>query len=109
MWGSNMKKLAMVAVLLCVTVAFAQSRTEEYRAVDVTVQEIVLTPLVDGGCVVRWSGSVTSTDGGSTVAVSTTSADLRTPAMQARCLALAQAGEGRLAVALRLQPDGGAP
>lgn len=104
-----MKKLAVVVVVFIALTVFSQTRTEEYLASNVKIEEIVLRPLSDGGCTAHWQGYVNSKDGGHILNGVTPVTDLRTAAMQTRCDVLKQAGEGRLAVTLRLQIDGGAP
>ena len=76
---------------------------------NLKIEEIILNPLPDGGCAVRWGGSVTSSDGGDVLTGVTQTIEFKAAINQSRCDALKQAGEGRLAKALRLQEDGGVP
>lgn len=105
-----MKKIqiAFVCGALFVGVALAQTRSESWDAAGVTVEEIHLVPLSDGGCLANWCGSVVGVNG--TVArdctgVKTLTANLN----QNRCQGLANAGTGRLQSTLNFAVDSGAP
>lgn len=106
-----MRSFFLVLILTIATApSWAQQRQDTFDAAAVTVTEIVLHPLPDGGCDARWCAEATSSDGGVTITSCTPEpVDLKAVANQNRCNALAAAGVNRVARRLNFDVDAGAP
>jgi starvation-inducible outer membrane lipoprotein len=105
----NTHRLFFVVLALGLSaLAFAQSRVDTYSAASVSVTDVQLMPLPDGGCAARWCGEVIATDGETKQSSCTPPVELRGAANQNRCAQLVQAGTGRLLRNLRFVVDAGA-
>lgn len=104
-----MRKITFIGLLFLALTppAPAQSRSDTFNASDVNVNEATLTELADGGCSVRWCGSVTSTDGGTKLSGCTTPRELSNGANRTQCLNSLALGENRLANEMKFPVDAG--
>lgn len=103
----------LLVVFVVATVFFswgasAQTRQDAFSADNVKGDTALLSRLPDGGCEVRWCGTLTSDDGG-TSERACAQRELKGAGNRNQCLAAINLGAGPLGVAFRVQVDGGAP
>lgn len=104
-----MNRTTLLFLSLLSFIVMAQNRQDTFDPASLSVDEVHLTTLPDGGCASRWCGSAVSTDGGVQLAACTDSIELRATVNQNRCAGLANAGVNRVGRALRFDLDAGAP
>ncbi len=104
-----MKKILAVALLTISAAVLAQTRADSFTASRISVNEVILTPLADGGCAARAGVSLTSDDGGMTLSAVTAQADLTKPAARTQCANFVDQLTPRGLAALRIANDGGVP
>lgn len=103
-----MSRITLLFLMLLSFIVIAQTRVDTFPSSSLTVDEVILTPLSDGGCVARWCGSAVSDDGGVQLAACTDAVELKATVNQNRCAGLAAAGVNRVGRQLRFDLDAGA-